>query len=70
MIDDRLTYNDRRVVVGWESRPSASGGMPFAMGKTIKAEIGYAFSREFEFENETRVETLGDSVLFGILTKF
>lgn len=70
MIDDRLTYNDRRVVVGWESRPSASGGMPFAMGKTIKAEIGYAFSREFEFENETRVETLGDSVLFGISTKF
>jgi hypothetical protein len=70
MIDDRLTYKDQRVVMGWESRPSASAGMPFALGRTMRAEIGYAFSREFEFENETRVEYLGGGLMLGISTKF
>ncbi len=70
MIDDRLTYKDLRIVIGWESRPSASAGMPFALGKTMRVELGYAFSRELEFENETRVEDLDDGLMLGISTKF
>ena len=68
--DDRLTYKDLRVVVGWESRPSASAGRPFALGKTILVEIGYVFSRELEFENETRGEDLDDGFVIGVATKF
>jgi len=70
MIDDRLTYKDLRIVIGWESRPSASAGMPFALGKTMRVELGYAFSRELKFENETRVEDLDDGLMLGISTKF
>ena len=69
-VNDRLTYNDLRIVLGWESRPAASARTPFALGKTIRAEIGYVFSREFEFEDEVRIEELGDSFVFGVSTKF
>ena len=37
---------------------------------SIRAEIGYVFSREFEFEDEVRIEELGDSFVFGVSTKF
>lgn len=70
MVDDRLTYKDLRVVLGWESRPKASAGMPFALGRTLRLELGYVFSREFEFERETRVEDLGDGLVMGFSTKF
>ncbi len=69
-VDDRLTYKDLRAVVGWESRPKASAGMPFALGRTLRMELGYVFSREFEFERETRVEPLGDGLVAGISAKF
>ena len=68
--DDRLTYKDLRMVIGWEMRPSASAGMPYATGRVIRAEVGYAFSREFEFESETRVEDLGDGLMLGFSTRF
>ncbi len=70
MIDDRLTYKDVRMVVGWEARPAASAGLPFAIGRTTKLELGYVFSREFKFENETRVEALSDGLMLGVTTKF
>ena len=70
MVDDRLTYKDVRLVAGWESRPTTSARTPFAIGRTIQAEIGYVFSREFEFESETRVEELDDSFVAGLSTKF
>ncbi len=69
-VDDRITYRDLRIVAGWESRPTAAAGMPFAFGKTIRAEIGYAFAREFEFLSDTRVQELGDSWMTGITTRF
>ncbi len=70
MVDDRLTYRDLRVVAGWESRPTSNSGMPVPMGKTLRAEIGYAVARQFEFENENRQQDLEDSFLMGITTKF
>ena len=67
---DRLTYKDIRVVIGWESRPASAANLPFAPGKTTQAEIGYVFSRELEFDDESRVEPLVDSFMFGVSTKF
>ena len=69
-LDDRLTYKDWRIVFGWESRPSGNSNLPFAIGKSIQAEIGYVFSREFEFEEETRVEPLNDSFMIRTSTRF
>lgn len=70
MIDDRLTYRDWRIVAGWESRPAGSTVMERAFGKTIQAEIGYALSREFEFQDDTREEALEDAFLMRITTRF
>lgn len=69
-VDDQLTYRDWRLVAGWESRPAAAEGLPAAFGRTIAVEVGYAFAREFEFERETRTESLSDTAFIGILTKF
>ena len=69
-VDDRLTYKDVRIVVGVESRPTSSARMPFAIGRTFQAEIGYVFAREFEFEDETRFEELDDSFMVALTTKF
>ena len=69
-IDDRLTYRDWRLVAGWETRPASDSPLARGFGKTIQAEIGYAFAREFEFENDTRVEALDDGFLMGITTRF
>lgn len=69
-VNDRLTYKDLRAVLGWESRPTASAGMPFAFGKTMRVELGYVFSRELEFEYETRVEDLDDGFMIGFSAKY
>ncbi|MDB4386148.1 DUF6268 family outer membrane beta-barrel protein [bacterium] len=69
-IDDQLTYSDLRVVLGLESRPAGSSGMPFVRGKTMQLELGYVFSRELEFEQETRQESLGDALMLSFSTKF
>lgn len=68
--DDRLTYKDLRVVLGWEIRPAASAGSPFAFGNTFQAEIGYVFSRELEFMDETVVRALDDAIMFGVTARF
>jgi len=69
-IDDQLTYSDLRVVLGLESRPAGSSGMPFVRGKTMQLELGYVFSRELEFEQTTRRESLGDALMLSFSTKF
>ncbi len=68
--DDQLTYSDLRVVLGLESRPAGSSGKPFVRGKTMQLELGYVFSRQLEFEQETREESLGDALMMSFSTKF
>ncbi|MGB2500990.1 MAG: DUF6268 family outer membrane beta-barrel protein [Mariniblastus sp.] len=69
-IDDQLTYSDLRLVLGLESRPAGASGQPFVRGKTMQLEMGYVFSRELEFEQETREESLGDALMINFSTRF
>ncbi len=52
-VDDRITYRDWRVMLGWESIPAAVPGVPFTRGRKLAVEIGYSFAREFEFDSGT-----------------
>ena len=36
----------------------------------MQLELGYVFSRELEFEQETRQESLGDALTLSLSTKF
>lgn len=51
-LDDQLTYSDVRVVLGWESTPTPEPGMPFTRGRKIGVELGYLFSRDFDWESD------------------
>jgi hypothetical protein len=62
-VDDQLTYGDFRAVVGWESTPTPEPGVPFTRGRKLVAEIGYVFSRDFEFENDGSKINLGDTLM-------
>ena len=55
-VDDQLTYGDFRAVLGWESTPTPEPGMPFTRGRKLVAEIGYVFSRDFEWEKRGRAD--------------
>lgn len=68
--DDTLTYSDVRVVAGWESRPSAPANQPFVPGRKFGLEIGYAFSRDLEFERDAIEVGLEDAVIFRISTRY
>lgn len=61
--DDQLTYGDVRVTLGWESTPAPIPGMPFTPGRKLGVEFGYAFSRDFEFENAAAKIRLDASLL-------
>jgi hypothetical protein len=52
-IDDKLTYRQWRLVLGWESIPPKQSTFIPGDGWKLHAEIGYAFAREFEFERRT-----------------
>ena len=55
--DDQLTYGDVRFVVGWESTPTREPGVPFTRGRKMGVEVGYAISRDFEWEStETKID--------------
>lgn len=62
-IDDQLTYGDFRAVIGWESTPTPELGIPFTRGRKLGAEIGYVFSRDFEWENEGSKIRLDDTLM-------
>jgi len=68
--DDTLTYSDVRVVVGWESRPSAPANQPYVPGRKFGVELGYAFSRDLEIENENVDVPLEDAIMFRASTRF
>lgn len=65
-IDDQITYRDWLAVVGWESTPRLAPGMPFAIGRRVNLEVGYAFGRRFEFERgRPEIELPGAATLRG-----
>lgn len=67
--DDQLTYRDWQVVIGIESTPRPEPGMPFTRGRKLGAEIGYAFSREFEFEGDRADIRIGDTIMLrGVMS--
>ena len=68
--DDQLTYGDYRFVVGWESIPTPEPGMPFIRGRKLGAEIGYAFSRDFEFEERATKIRLDDTLMIRSYLSF
>ncbi|QDV45159.1 hypothetical protein Enr13x_50330 [Stieleria neptunia] len=68
--DDQLTYRDWRLVLGWESTPRRESGMPFALGRKLSAEVGYAFGRRFEFESDRSDFEIQDALLIQIGTRF
>ncbi len=68
--DDQLTYGDGRFVLGWESTPTPEPGLPFTRGRKMIAEIGYAFSRDFEFEHDMTKIRLDDTLMVHVALSF
>jgi hypothetical protein len=68
--DDVLTYRDLRLVVGWHSTPKPPPGIPYARGRKNRIEIGYAFSRELEFDDDVSSVDLNDSFLFRLSSDY
>ena len=62
-MDDQLTYGDFRAVLGWESTPTPEFGMPFTRGRKLGIEIGYVFSRDFEWEQTGAKIQLDDTFM-------
>ncbi len=69
-VDDLLTYRDWRFALGWESHLADNPALSFTRRKKLSGEIGLAFAREFEFENESRTEVLDNSLFLSIMAKF
>lgn len=69
-LDDQLTYGDVRAVIGWESVPTPEPGMPFARGRQLRLEAGYAFSRDFEWESDEAKIPLDDTFLINASVRF
>lgn len=69
-MDDQLTYGDLRAVVGWESTPTPEPGMPFTRGRKLSFEVGYVFSRDFEWESDGSQVALDDALMLRAALSF
>lgn len=69
-IDDQITYRDWQAVVGWESTPRRTPGVPFVIGRKLGAEVGYAFGRRFEFERGPATIDVGDTLFLRATASF
>jgi hypothetical protein len=69
-VDDQLSYGDWRVLFGWQSRPTPEPGKSFSIGRTNSLSIGYAFSRDLEFQNETLEVPLASTFLIQLSTSY
>lgn len=69
-IRERLSYNEFRLALGWESGPPRLPGSFRPSGKTVGAEIGYAFGREFEFDSGAPDVDFDDAVMFRTQIRF
>ena len=63
LTQDQLTYGDFRVVLGWESTPRPQAGMPFTRGRKVGVELGYVFSRDFEWESDGSTVSLDNALM-------
>jgi hypothetical protein len=68
--DDRLTYRDLRIAMGWQRTPPAAPGQPFVRGRKYNVEIAYAFSREFELEQSEVSTGLSDAWVLRIESEY
>ena len=68
--DDQLTYGDFRLVLGWESTPAKEPGIPFTRGKKLGAELGYVFSRDFEWERDSSKLKLDEALMLRASMSF
>lgn len=69
-VDQQLSYGDWRVFVGWEGRPSAPVNAPFVLGRKYAAEIGYAFSRDLELDQDSVEVPLSSSFFVRMSTRY
>lgn len=69
-VDQQLSYGDWRVFVGWEARPSAPVNAPFVLGRKYDAEIGYAFSRDLELDQDAVEVPLNSSFFVRVSTRY
>lgn len=69
-LPDRLTYRDWRLVIGWETTQPRTRGTFRPTGATFRAEVGYVFGREFEFDSSFPDISVDDSLLLRTNIEF
>ncbi len=69
-VDDRLSYREWRLALGWESMPPRPPGSFIPTGTVWNAEIGYVLGREFEFDRRRADISLNDALLLRTRIKF
>ena len=67
---DQLTYGDVRLAIGWEATPRPEPGLPFTRGRKFAAELGYVFSRDFEWESDGLKIPLDDALMLSASVSF
>jgi len=61
--DDRLTYSEWRIALGWEHSQKKLPGIFRPPGTSTVAELAYVLGREFEFDGTRPDLSVGDTVL-------
>ncbi len=61
--DDRLTYSEWRITLGWEHSQKRTPGIFRPPGTSTVAELGYVLGREFEFDSARPNLFVGDTLL-------
>ncbi len=56
--------------MGLKSSPKAAPGVPYAKGRKYNIEVGYAFSRDLEFDDERVNVPLDDALLLRVGTDY
>ena len=68
--NDRVTYRDWKVFLGWENVPSNSGKNRYGPGRRINLELGYSFARKLEFDQGLPDFSLPSSAYLGFGSSF
>ncbi len=69
-LEDVLTYNEWRALVGWEWVPTPRPGALLTVGHKLAVELGYGFAREFEFDRPRPALQLDDTLLLRTTWRF